>query len=175
MGGMHHTPKGPTGNFLPHTPLAFPEFLQQLSPIRQETCHKHCLADSGIRCGQSGWTWGGRWGREEGARRSPVSGPRSCRCVRSLATHGRGASEAVLAGVGHGKLALPEVGVVLAPRLQLVAPGEEPAGERQASAVSPATGVSPTPGVSRPRASVPPRPQLAACQQGKGTPFTCSE
>lgn len=44
---------------------------------------------------------------------------------RPVATHGRGASEAILAGVGDGKLALPEVGVMLASGLQFVAPGEE--------------------------------------------------
>lgn len=52
----------------------------------------------------------------------------------SPATHGRGASEAVLAGVGDGKLALPNVGVMLALRLQFVAPGEKSVEETPASA-----------------------------------------
>lgn len=45
--------------------------------------------------------------------------------VTSLATHRRSPSKAVLSGVGHRKLALPNVGIMLALRLQSVAPGEE--------------------------------------------------
>ena len=43
----------------------------------------------------------------------------------NLATHRRGPSEAVLPGVGHRKLALPDVGIMLAFWLQFVAPGEK--------------------------------------------------
>lgn len=43
----------------------------------------------------------------------------------NLATHRRGPSEAVLRGVGHRKLALPDVGIMLAFGLQFVAPGEK--------------------------------------------------
>lgn len=44
---------------------------------------------------------------------------------RRLATHRRGSSEAILSSVGHRKLALPNVGIMLAFRLQFVAPGEK--------------------------------------------------
>lgn len=44
----------------------------------------------------------------------------------SLATHRSSSSEAILSSVGHGKLALPDVGIMLAFRLQFVAPGEKP-------------------------------------------------
>jgi hypothetical protein len=54
---------------------------------------------------------------------------------RSLTTHGRSSSEAILSGVGHRKLTLPNVGKMLASWLQLVAPREKP--------VSRDTGISP--------------------------------
>lgn len=63
---------------------------------------------------------------------SPVPVGSHLPALRGLATHGRGASEAVLAGVGDGKLALPNVGVMLALRLQFVAPGEKSVEKTQA-------------------------------------------
>lgn len=43
----------------------------------------------------------------------------------TLATHRRSPLEAVLPSVGHRKFALPNVGIMLAFRLQFVAPGEK--------------------------------------------------
>lgn len=65
---------------------------------------------------------------------SPVPAGSHLPSLLSPATHGRGASEAILAGVGDGKLALPNVGVMLALRLQFVAPGEKSVEETPASA-----------------------------------------
>lgn len=47
-------------------------------------------------------------------------------CSRSLLTHGGSSLEAILASVGHRKLALPNVGIMLSFGLQFVAPGEKP-------------------------------------------------
>lgn len=54
--------------------------------------------------------------------------PIAAALLANLATHGRCAAEAIFARVGHRKLALPKVGIVLASWLQLVAPGEESVG-----------------------------------------------
>ena len=88
------------------------------------------------------WRPGGGGGGEQHRKEGEPGGhpsllalvPRAATTARSPTTHGRSASEAILAGVGHRKLALPNVGIMPASGLQLVAPGEQPVGGDTGSA-----------------------------------------